>query len=414
MAGKKKHASSVTRRDGRPRTKPAGYRSSGSGHSEWVAAFWRWSVITAIMGVLFLVYEFHPYYQGKRFDAWHPFFTPIFLGWVLLGIPYVVSTRRTFGGRKMDLTDGAMHWMLWFRGLYFWARRGCRWPRHIWSNRRMRTSVLSLGVKAFFTPLMWCFMVGHMRHISSLWLKRKGVTPLTPEAARELTGQGWEAWWGWLSENVPRMLPTFDNWFNDFMTFSAQDYWWWSRLIFQLLFFTDTIWALTGYAVESRWLNNKTRSVEPTLFGWMVALMCYPPFNDVTGMYFPQVKNEAWRIISNESLLIACNVAMLGAFTIYVAATLAFGPTFSNLTNRGIITRGPYAWVRHPAYAAKNFAWWMEYLPYLGNWQNVFSLLAWNIVYGLRAWTEERHLSRDPDYVAYKKKVRWAFIPGIF
>jgi protein-S-isoprenylcysteine O-methyltransferase Ste14 len=43
----------------------------------------------------------------------------------------------------------------------------------------------------------------------------------------------------------------------------------------------------------------------------------------------------------------------------------------------------------------------------------IFILLGFILIYMLRAWTEERHLSRDPDYLAYKQSVRWWFIPGV-
>jgi hypothetical protein len=36
-----------------------------------------------------------------------------------------------------------------------------------------------------------------------------------------------------------------------------------------------------------------------------------------------------------------------------------FGVRFSNLTNRGIITNGPYRFSKHPAYVIKNIRWWM-------------------------------------------------------
>ena len=39
---------------------------------------------------------------------------------------------------------------------------------------------------------------------------------------------------------------------------------------------------------------------------------------------------------------------------IYAWATMAFGLRFSNLTHRGILTHGPYAFTKHPAYMSKN------------------------------------------------------------
>ena len=41
-------------------------------------------------------------------------------------------------------------------------------------------------------------------------------------------------------------------------------------------------------------------------------------------------------------------------------------------------------------------------------------MLGWNFIYYVRARTEERHLSLDPNYRAYMKHVRWRFIPGVW
>ena len=101
---------------------------------------------------------------------------------------------------------------------------------------------------------------------------------------------------------------------------------------------------------------------------------------------------------------------IMAATTIYTWATVSFGVRFSNLTNRGIITNGPYRWVKHPAYVSKNFSWWFVSMPFLSALSATealrasMALLLLNGVYYLRAKTEERHLSSDPDYVAY---VNW-------
>ena len=99
---------------------------------------------------------------------------------------------------------------------------------------------------------------------------------------------------------------------------------------------------------------------------------------------------------------------------IYVWATLAFGLRFSNLTNRGIITRGPYRFVRHPAYAAKVVSWWCEAVPIFGSFLQLFFFLGWVSIYFLRAITEERHLKADPCYRAYCDAVKHRFVPGVW
>lgn len=80
---------------------------------------------------------------------------------------------------------------------------------------------------------------------------------------------------------------------------------------------------------------------------------------------------------------------------------------------RGLRTSGPYAWVRHPVYAAYLLA-------------NVGYLLespsAWNLgiialqMLGqvVRMDHEERVLSSDPAYVEYKTRVRWRLVPGLY
>jgi protein-S-isoprenylcysteine O-methyltransferase Ste14 len=80
--------------------------------------------------------------------------------------------------------------------------------------------------------------------------------------------------------------------------------------------------------------------------------------------------------------------------------------------------------VRHPAYAAKNFAWWIGSLPAFSVWfasgdlhaalYSVFAMAGWTTIYVLRAITEERHLLMGQNgYAEYMQRVRWRFIPGV-
>ena len=109
--------------------------------------------------------------------------------------------------------------------------------------------------------------------------------------------------------------------------------------------------------------------------------------------------------------------AILVLVAIYVWGTISFGGRFSNLTHRGIITRGPYRYLKHPAYLCKNLTWWLIDIPFLSSasWQDALRhcilLLLLNGIYWMRAVTEERHLSRDPVYVAYSK---WVDEHGFF
>ena len=190
-----------------------------------------------------------------------------------------------------------------------------------------------------------------------------------------------------------------------------------------VIFSIDVGLAWAGYTLSSRWIKNTMWSVEPTLVGWAVALLCYPPFNRTFGLYFNTPGESAFFAITYRPVVVLFASFSIASFAVYSAATVFFGLRFSNLTHRGIITTGPYAHIRHPAYAAKNFSWWCVMLPYIV-WEGVskgsagvlvqlVGLVALSGLYYLRAITEERHLSKDPEYRAYMQKVPWRFIPGV-
>jgi protein-S-isoprenylcysteine O-methyltransferase Ste14 len=305
--------------------------------------------------------------------------------------------------------------MLIGRGLW----RG-KWAhlKHLFRNRRVKTTILSLCVKGFFAPLMTSFLSGHANNISRMWANRKHQPVFT--------GATFSDWWHYVHDVVPKLLPDGSDFSAIFSSswYTLQNVRFSSDVFYDLLFFLDTIWALMGYCSESQWFKNKTRSVEPTALGWAAAIFCYPPFNDILGTYLPLSGNNGsmHRFLVDtlgrsadtaEWTILWCRILMLASFTIYVWATLAFGMKFSNLTNRGTVSRGPYAFFRHPAYVCKGFAWWMEYLPNM-SLQTAFFLVGLNGVYALRAWTEERHLSMDPTYREYKKKVPWVLIPRVW
>ena len=179
-----------------------------------------------------------------------------------------------------------------------------------------------------------------------------------------------------------------------------------------LIFLIDTLWFSFGYAFEAGFLKNTIRSVEPTILGWVVALICYPPFNEMFVRYVDWYSNE-YIIFFNTPLTFVMRIIIIFFFLIYLSATFALGTKCSNLTNRGIVSRGPYAIIRHPAYISKNLAWWLTIIPIV-SLPAILSMGAWSLIYHLRTITEERHLSQDPDYIEYKKKVKYRYIPWVY
>ncbi len=181
--------------------------------------------------------------------------------------------------------------------------------------------------------------------------------------------------------------------------------------LYDLFFLLDVLLAVIAYALTLRVLDNHIRSVEPTIGGWIICVICYRPLADAQAPYIQyELDNLYWgNVFSAYPLLYALwGSAILFLLFIYVWSTAAFGLRFSNLTHRGIITDGPYRWVKHPAYLAKNLSWWMISVPFIAGagWlvavQSCLMLGAANLIYYLRARTEERHLAADPVYRAYQ------------
>jgi hypothetical protein len=174
------------------------------------------------------------------------------------------------------------------------------------------------------------------------------------------------------------------------------------------LYFVDLLFSAVGYALSMRVIDTHLRTAEPTMFGWAVALVCYPPFNRWLDYYLAYGGNHYAGWLGPHPVLRDMWGGAVAIFVgIYVLATITFGVRFSNLTHRGILTNGPYRFTKHPAYIAKNLSWWLASIPFvpLHGWPDVLrhclALGGVNTIYFLRARTEEAHLSRDPAYVAY-------------
>lgn len=180
---------------------------------------------------------------------------------------------------------------------------------------------------------------------------------------------------------------------------------------YEFSYLVDLLFACIGYVLMMRLLDTHIRTTEPTVKGWLVALICYEPFWTLTyGTYLAyDTDNFAWgHWLESYPTLYALWASLILVFlAIYAASTVTFGLRFSNLTHRGILTNGPYRFCKHPAYVSKNISWWLIAVPFIAEGsllealRDCLLLLGVNVIYYLRARTEERHLSWDPVYREY-------------
>ena len=300
----------------------------------------------ATLGLVALCYWLFPEYAGTFYQPYWRFLESLAPGAILVPLYFVWTDARALEPRDEFVQFGEL-----LCGRRTEVDRGV-----------IRRHLLGWTVKAYFLPLM------------SVYLNEEVSYLLNVLRGADL-----------------HLLGRYDLWFH-------------------LSYAIDLIFCVIGYTATSRLFDSHLRSVEPTVAGWVVALICYQPFYSVIGRFYLQYEGKLfwddwlrpWPLLSD---LWGGTIIVLTL--LYGFSTVAFGLRFSNLTHRGIITGGPYRFSKHPAYISKNLSWWMISVPFIVSedvWVSVrhcVLLLMLNGVYFLRARTEELHLSRDPTYLAY-------------
>ncbi|MCA8922206.1 MAG: hypothetical protein KDD82_10385 [Planctomycetes bacterium] len=106
-------------------------------------------------------------------------------------------------------------------------------------------------------------------------------------------------------------------------------------------------------------------------------------------------------------------LALATALRVWTLRTLGRAWNVRVLAPRAVVTRGPYAWIRHPNYLVVILE--LAAIPLLHTaWISAVALSALNaLVLALRIRTEEQTLAQDPAWVAAMAD-RKRLIPGVF
>ncbi|MBK6739011.1 MAG: isoprenylcysteine carboxyl methyltransferase [Haliea sp.] len=298
------------------------------------------------------VYSLFPEYRGAFYQKYYAALRLLAPWFVVVAVPYFFWMDRRDGGER----DG--YWHMGQLALLRWD--------HI-DRRMVGQHLLGWTVKLFFLPLMFIYFTGKVQYFRTF--------------------------------HFELVFSSF-KFFYDFA--------------FEALFYVDLLIAVVGYLCTFKATDSHIRSTEPTFLGWAVAIMCYQPFWSFFSAnyldYQPDIQWGKW-FWDNSVMYVVWGSSILMLTGIYVWSSLAFGIRFSNLTHRGILTNGPYRYCKHPAYLSKNLSYWLISMPFMvsstvdESLRYCLLLLLLNGVYLLRARTEERHLSQDPDYCAYARYI---------
>ena len=97
-----------------------------------------------------------------------------------------------------------------------------------------------------------------------------------------------------------------------------------------------------------------------------------------------------------------------------VVGKMSLGRSFAILpANRGIVCTGMYRLVRHPIYVGYVLTH-MSFLAAHATVWNVAMLVLADLALVVRVRFEEETLARDSTYRAYRRRVVWRFVPGVY
>ena len=153
------------------------------------------------------------------------------------------------------------------------------------------------------------------------------------------------------------------------------------------------VMSFARFAPRSATVNMRTIAAS----GAMLILPCFMrPINPSTGA------------LATAGLLFElCGVVLTQVARVYLGRSFGILPA-----NRGIVSKGPFRWVRRPIY----FGWFILSIGYAMSYANPRNIILIIATLPFMVWRidqEETHLSADIAYRGYMDHVRYRLLPGV-
>jgi protein-S-isoprenylcysteine O-methyltransferase Ste14 len=163
-------------------------------------------------------------------------------------------------------------------------------------------------------------------------------------------------------------------------------------------FFAEQMWVVVAYLIR-----RPARTVSRRVDDWLLA------FGGTFGgvLFRPFGAHLTWGVE------IGLGVQVLG-LGMCVVSFLALGRSFGfAAADRGLVSRGPYAIVRHPIYASYLLLQSGYLLQSLSVWNALVMVMVTTCNVG-RVRAEDRLFATNEMFGAYRVQVRWRLVPGVW
>lgn len=321
----------------------------------------------ALIGGLYLFYGSHPFYIQFAPHT-RMMLKDYLLVFAIGGLPYLFYVERYRCSRFEMFNDSYLRFVSFLRTL-------CRLD-----GKRLRYRLFKRGYKSLLLA----------------WIIRVHYIPVMVE----------QVYYGVVRVSGIMMSPTYEYTVESTAAF----------LVFAL-FCLDSTNASIGYFWESSLTGTRFRETDPNPFHWIVVLVCYYPFREFAGNFFPfphGIEGSAL-LVDHPAFHVAANVCTILALGGMVFVTTSLGFSYSNLSYKKIQTGGLYRVVRHPGTVCKLLFFFFSIFRYQSSF--CFATITlygiWSTIYLTRAVCEERFLKQFPEYRRYMARVRYRFIPGV-
>jgi protein-S-isoprenylcysteine O-methyltransferase Ste14 len=165
-----------------------------------------------------------------------------------------------------------------------------------------------------------------------------------------------------------------------------------------VVFFVEQMWVVIAYLIR-----RPARATTRRMRDWLLA------FGGTFGgvLFRPDGAHPPW------GLTAGLWVQLFG-LALCITSFLSLGRSFGFVAaDRGLVTRGPYAIVRHPIYASYLFLQAGYVLQSISIRNALVMVFASGCNVG-RAMAEDRMLATNDLYEEYRRQVRWRLIPGVW